>query len=346
MQTRISLSVLLFVLVGFSAFAASAHAAGTVRLELVGDSRGSALAFQEWSQALGRAGIRNVRIRSVKEAGKPAIDTRGTAENPEYVVTGIVLSRNEIKLPGRRFRRGEIGLLAQWLKDLAENGPPSSRAKKGAFGLTAAQFDRVNKDLAAPVGFDTQGMARRRAIEKIAARLNPPLRIDSRLAGALGNDKIDEELNGLARGTVLAYLLRSSGLCFAPRTSGGKSTYELAAARPGVECWPVGAEADDSARDVLPALFEFHNVNVQNVSAATALKAIGKRLGAPVLIDHNALKHHGIDPEKVIVSLPRSRTTYSLVLRKLLFQARLKFEVRRDEAGKPLLWVSTIKPLL
>ena len=106
MQTRISLSVLLFVLVGFSASTASAHAAGTVRLELVGDSHSSALAFQEWSQALGRAGIRNVRIRSVKEAGKPAIDTRGTAENPEYVVTGIVLSRNEIELPGRRFRRG------------------------------------------------------------------------------------------------------------------------------------------------------------------------------------------------------------------------------------------------
>ena len=46
-----------------------------------------------------------------------------------------------------------------------------------------------------------------------------------------------------------------------------------------------------------------------------------------------------------MVTLPRSRTTYSLALKKLLFQAGLKFEVRVDEAGTPFLWISTIKPL-
>jgi hypothetical protein len=65
----------------------------------------------------------------------------------------------------------------------------------------------------------------------------------------------------------------------------------------------------------------------------------------PVLVDHNALARHGVDPSKVTVSHPPSRTTYSQVLPKILFQARLKSEVRVDEAGKPFLWVSTIKPI-
>ena len=84
---------------------------------------------------------------------------------------------------------------------------------------------------------------------------------------------------------------------------------------------------------------------MQNVSAAAALEAIGTALKTPVLMDHVALARHGIEPAKVTVSHPPSRTTYSLALRKLLFQAKLKFEVRCDEAGTPFLWISTIKPV-
>ena len=45
-----------------------------------------------------------------------------------------------------------------------------------------------------------------------------------------------------------------------------------------------------------------------------------------------------------MVSLPHGRTTYSLALRKLLAKAGMKFEVRYDEAGTPLLWVTSLKP--
>ena len=62
-------------------------------------------------------------------------------------------------------------------------------------------------------------------------------------------------------------------------------------------------------------------------------------------MDYNAMARHGVDPAKAIVSMPAGRTTYSLALRKLLFKAGLKFEVRVDEAGKPFLWVSTVKPV-
>ena len=46
-----------------------------------------------------------------------------------------------------------------------------------------------------------------------------------------------------------------------------------------------------------------------------------------------------------MVTLPRSRTTYSLALKRLLAQAGLQFEIRVDEAGTPFVWISTVKPL-
>lgn len=336
--------VLFFLWASLLVYSGPALAAGTVRLELLGDARGAPLAFQEWSQALGKAGIQNFRIQSVKEPGKPAIDIQGTEDRPVYVVTGVILSRDEIELPGRRFRRTEIKQLAAWLNDLAEQGPVGMRPNRGVFGLTADDAEKVLTEIAKPAGFDSQGMSRRAAIEKIAALLDPPLKIETRLAEALGDAEVDAPLSGLSRGTALAYLLRMAGMGFAPKESDGKIAYELVPLRDDAKCWPVGVEAE-SAREALPALFEFHNVNVQNVSAAKAISSIAKLMDTPVLIDANALAGQEIDPDKVLVSHPRSRTVYGIALRKMLFQAKLKYEVRLDDAGKPFLWITPIRPM-
>ncbi len=343
MQLRQLLPPLL--LIGLVAAALPAWAAGTVQLELVGDMQGSAMVFQEWAQVLGKAGIRNVRIRAVEESDKAGIETQGTADNPIYVVTGIVRSGDELVLPGGRYRRADAGRLAQWLKDLAERGPNAGQEKKAAFGLTSAQFDRVREDLAAPVGFATQDMTRQQVVQKIAGRLKLPLKLDGETLRALADDKVGEELIGLSCGTALAYVLRSAGCGLLPRAANGELAYAVVKARADIEVWPVGWASEKTAQQGAPALFEFLNVNVQNIAAATALDAIAKRLKTPVLIDHAALTKHGIDPAKTMVSLPRSRTTYSLALRKLLFQAGMKFEVRYDEAGAPFLWITSVKPL-
>jgi hypothetical protein len=325
--------------------AAPAWAVGTVELELVGDARGSAMVYQEWAQALGKAGVRNVRIRVAEGSDKPGIDVRGTAESPVYVVLGIVESRDVLVLPNGRYRRGDVARLAQWLKDLAEHGPDAGKEEKGAFGLTAAQLARVHKDLATPVGFNTKGLPRRRVVEKIAAQLRLPLKLDADAARTLANDEVEDELTDLTSGTALACVLRPAGYCMVPRGAGDETAYAVIKLAGGRESWPTGRESDKSAHDVLPALFEFHNVNLQNVTAAKAIGAIAKLVKAPVLLDHYALARHHIDPAKVAVTLPGSRTTYSIALRKILFQARLKFEVRCDESGAPLLWITTLKPV-
>ncbi|MCC6126763.1 MAG: hypothetical protein IT426_17510 [Pirellulales bacterium] len=334
----------IFIVIG--SIAPFARAAGTVELELVG-SRTQAAAFQEWARALDKAGISGVRIHSGSEEElKPAIETGGTPQRPVYYITGVVLSREEIALPGGRYKRSEIGRLKLWLDDLAENGLPSQRPAKVAFGLTQPQYDELRQALAEPVKFATLGVARREAVDKIARQLSIPLAFADGSRAEVGDDKVEDELRELTCGTALAALLRPAGYCLIPKLSGGTISLVVVKSRPELkEIWPVGAKPEKREQEILPKLMEFLPVNVQNVSAATAAEAIAKRLEVPLVYDRVGLARHGIDPAKAMVSMPRSQTTYSLALRKLLSQAGLRFELRVDEAGTPFLWIGTVKPI-
>ena len=176
-----------------------------------------------------------------------------------------------------------------------------------------------------------------------------PLQADAawKQAGSDEADKIEEDLSGISCGTALACILRPAGFCLVPRDAGGRTSLAVVKARPELEVWPVGWEPQNQAtgKRVLPMMSESLNVNIQNFPAIKAIDAIASRVKAPVLMDHNALARHGIEPAKVTVSLPQGRMTYDQALRRLLFQAKMKFEVRADEAGKPFLWITTLKPV-
>jgi hypothetical protein len=90
-------------------------------------------------------------------------------------------------------------------------------------------------------------------------------------------------------------------------------------------------------------MFEFHHVEIDGVPLATAMDAIADKLKTPILLDRAALAKLQIDPAKVNVKLPAQRTTYGLALDRVLGQARLKEELRVDDAGKPFLWITTMK---
>ena len=65
----------------------------------------------------------------------------------------------------------------------------------------------------------------------------------------------------------------------------------------------------------------------------------------PILMDYNAMARHGIDPAKAMVAMPAMRTVYATALRRLLGKVGLRYEIRVDEAGKPFLWITTMKPV-
>jgi hypothetical protein len=119
----------------------------------------------------------------------------------------------------------------------------------------------------------------------------------------------------------------------------------MVAASAGTEAWPIGWKPEMPVPKLLPAMYEFRNVNIVGVPISQVLSAISQRMKITVLMDHNALTRWGIEPEKAIVKLPVGKSTYALVMQRALFQAKLKYEVRQDEAGTPFFWVTSVKPL-
>jgi hypothetical protein len=105
----------------------------------------------------------------------------------------------------------------------------------------------------------------------------------------------------------------------------------------------VGWPPKGNPRETLPELFKTLNVEIDQTPVGEVVTTVAGRLKSPVLLDHNSLAAAQIDPATAKVGLPQTKTYYDRVLDQLLFQARLKYDLRVDEAGKPFLWITTLR---
>ncbi len=319
-----------------------ALAAGRVKLEIFTDTQASITSQQHWLRQLAAAGIADVRIRTGQPGDQVGIEILGSEREPLYLVRAKIGPGDELILPGRRFRPSEAAQLARWLDDLARKGTKPEEPLS-AFGLSPRELEQAHQDLARPIDFSTRGMSRLQAVRRIGQGLTFPLRLSN--VALDDDDQVAEELTGLSCGTGLACLLRPAGLILVPQRAGDRIEYQVRKAQPGLDAWPVGWPPEKPLPQVVPAMYESFNANIENVPVSKVLEAVSQRLKIPYLFDHNALARHGIEPEAKKVNSPQSRVTYHQLLRRVLSQAGLKYEVRVDEAEKPFLWITTVKPL-
>jgi hypothetical protein len=320
-------------------------AQGQVRLEVFTDERVPVTASQDWLRALSTAGVESVRIAGKAPAAKVGIASEGSEQNRTYVVTGMIATSGELVLPGGRYKTSDAAQVAAWIKDVAAKGPPDRREKTTSMGLTLKQFEAVHEALAPAVGFSTKGMDRAEAAKKIAEKLAVRVHINPDVLKPAEGDKIAEELTDVSSGTGLSYVLRPAGLCLIAKGGAAGPELAIAAAKPGMELWPVGWKPEEPEPKVCPGLFQIFNANLQDVAVTTVFEAIGPRMKATILLDHNALARHGIDAEKTTVTFNKPKVSYYTLLRAVCSQAKLRMEIRIDEAGKPLVWVTTMKSL-
>jgi hypothetical protein len=234
--------------------------------------------------------------------------------------------------------------MTSWLNELKTYGPQGSPEGKPLYGLTAAQFGDVKADLATKAAAATKGLTRAEALRKIAEGLKLQVFVEPGAAKVLAGEKVDVDAQGLSAGTALAYLLRPAGLAMRPeRLPSGEIRYVVAQGAAVPEPWPVGWPLAQRRQEVLPQLFELIDVEIEQVPLRKALDVIAERANLPVLVDQNSLVKNDVDIDEAKVEFPAKKSTYSLVLTRLLGQARLMYEVRQDEAGKPFMWVTTIK---
>lgn len=319
-----------------------------VELEVFVEPRAPITAAQDWLRELAAAGFTRVRIRAKQGSDQVGIEARGPDTQPVYAVTGMINSQNELVLPSGRYRLSQARQAVQWLHDLGQKGPgqrPAGAQSKGSTRLSPEQMPDLKKALAQPVAASTQDKDRLEVLQQISAEVSIPLRMGEALRTGLAGQKVTEELQGLSAGTALAYVLQSAGLCMVPSVgSAGQRELAVRSLGEGQACWPVGWPPEPPVPELLPALFESFNANLENVPVTQAMEAIGKRLKASVLWDHWAMGRHKIDPAKVLVTLPRTRITHHGLMRRVLAKAGLRYEARVDDAGRPFVWVTTVKP--
>ncbi|HEV3137414.1 MAG TPA: hypothetical protein VGZ26_05910 [Pirellulales bacterium] len=334
-----------FVAITLASAGLGANVKPRVSLELVTRPGLPLTASRQWFKVLTDLGISGLQIRTAGARDEVAITEHGDKANRQYKVVGILAADNVLYLPGGKFGLNDTGRLRKWLEDLGDLGAAGVTEKRSAFGLIARQLEQVHADLKKPVGVSTKGVSAATAIGQVAGRLDFAVVIDDAARRELAGVRVAEDLSGISSGTALAIMLRPAGLVLEPvRPSGGELHYRVDKAQAGHQAWPVGWKPEANAAKVLPELFEFLNVEIKDIPVSEALEAIEGRLKIPFFYDHNALALHGLDPTQVQADVPSKRLTYTQILNKVLMQAKLRYELRLDEADKPFLWITSVKP--
>jgi hypothetical protein len=339
---RVALSLGTFIVATCAANVLSSAAEPRVDLEVAIEAGFIPTESRAWSEMLSQAGFSSVRIKSGMNES-PSMQTMGTPSAPAYRVVGILTSSNQLLLPKGRFGLGDRSAIEAWVRKLREGGEDAINIKPAAFGLLPKQLVAVHEALAVRVEASTLGRPPREVAKQIADRLSLKFISDEASQRTLASgEPVADELIGLTSGTALAAVLRPLGLVMFPEKSGSDIRLRIAASSSAKEQWPVGWPLKGNPNETLPELFKQLKVEINNTPLSEALTAIGSRIKAPLLIDHNALARGEINLNAK-VSLPAGNTFYSKALDRLLFQARLKYDLRLDEADKPFLWITTLK---
>lgn len=319
---------------------ATAAAGPPVSLELVTEQGFPVGGQQKWLAVLKDLGFDNLRIRSARAGDKAEVEPIGEGDRRSYRVVGILTANNKLFLPGGQFALHDRARIVQWLKQLRG----AAGDQEAAFGLTSKELVALHDALGRKSTVGTAGQPAAEVVKALEKALPVPVVVHASAQPGLASDfKLLEEMRGASCGAAMAAALRPLGLVLVPAKTNGQVRLYIVDVRKAPESWPVGWPLDEKDRDALPKLFDFLNVEIQDIPLLDAVSAIQGRLETPILFDHNSLARQRIDLEKIRVSLPPGRTYYRKVLERLLRTAELKFELRVDEAGDPIIWVSPIK---
>jgi len=335
------------LLIGLGLVLAAVPAWAKPRVSLViGMERGvTPDAPDRWNKMLTEHGVDDVQLRSLDVNDALDIQQVGKADAPAYRVTGTLSAQNVLSLPGGRFTLADSAAFEKWVRELGNNGVEGITVRKTAFGLTPTQFQAVHQDLETKLVANTKGVAPLEALSQVRKRLKLEFSVDPTVRQALSEESpIREELSGLSAGTAIAAILRPAGLVLIPVKNGAaEPQYQIISGKDAKEFWPIGWPSEKAAKDALPILFEFLNVEFNEVAGNDALDALQGRLKVPFLYDYNGLAKQRIDLTQKKISIPERKTFYQKVVQHAAQQCGLKFELRVDDAGQPFLWFSPLR---
>ena len=323
-----------------------------VVLELITGEAAAAEHAQEWGQQLQKLKV-TFQTRQGVAADKPHVREQKLGRLRRVTVVALLDRNGKIVCADRSFTLAQSGKLAEWIRELKSYGAQGAPQGKPMFGLDESQFTSVFKGLSPNVEADTLGLKLTAALSKLPLPAKHPLRLTpegKQAAQKVDADKVlRQSVRGLSVGTGLAVVLSEFGLAFKPlRTPDGAIELSVFPREDDSEIWPIGWPLDPSRPQgkIAPALFKMVPVELNDVPLTEVLVAASNASEVPILIDYHPIDQQAIDLSELKVTVPQRTTTWGLLLKQMTFNHKLGRRIATDEAGRPLVLITTLKDSL
>ena len=320
-------------------------------LEILTGPEGAGLPAQTWREVFDELG-HTVHMRQ-----GTAGDTIETREKQigrirQVTVVGELDGRGTLHFANAKFTRDESKQLAEWLRELETYGAQGAPNGKPLWGLNATQFKELYAVLKQPVGADISGLTLRKAID--ALRFAPAYTVRFNDAAMKRFDidpardaDVQWELEDVSKGTALSILLHDYDLGFRPsRTPEGAIEISVEPLSDLEVAWPRGWKAPQIPSKLLPHLYQWVPVELDQLPIRDVFAAISAQTKVPILLDRRAIAAADLNLDEVMVTVPPKKTTWSLLLRDIAADSRLQRDVWIDENGKPFIWITTARQAL
>lgn len=310
---------------------------------------GGQLEAQRWAKMLADLGV-TVQMRGPVIGDELTVSEsiRGTLRTVRVV--GQLGAEGRLEFADRTFTANDLRKLDEWIRELKTYGAQGAPEGQPLWGLNEAQFTQVYQSLSTGVETELEGLSLTEALTKLPLPAAHPLRMHSTADAWLAQHPprpIENRVQGLACGTVLALVLAEAGLGFHPaRTPEGNIELRVQPLRSDAPSWPVGWTLPEGTTggDVAPNLYKFVEIGFDDAALQDVLDAAAAAIDIPILVDYYAVRQTGVDLEQKTVSYPLKRTTWSLMLNTILRKANLIKEVRGDELGQPFVFIAPFVP--
>jgi hypothetical protein len=317
-------------------------------VQLLVGNEGVGLQAQRWLRVFEKLEI-PLTVRSGDIAEKLSITEQSLGNGIRRVqLVGLLDRTGRLVFSDRSFTEADADKLAVWLTELREFGAQGSPTGKPVWGLSSDQFERLFRSLTPPVREELQGQPLAEAIAAFDLPRDFPLNFSdaaaARIEAAGATAKVRHSFKGIANGTALAALLNEWGLGFRPqRSKTGALQLTIVTLQEATDVWPVGWPLTKKGAETAPVMFKLLPIELDEIELEAVLESVADVAKIPVLLDHHGLQAQRIDPAKAKVSHPRRHVSYNTMLKTVTGMARLQHDIRIDEAGRPLVWVSPIK---
>ncbi|HVW01577.1 MAG TPA: hypothetical protein VHB77_14590 [Planctomycetaceae bacterium] len=317
-----------------------------IDIELLTGNEGVGLRAQEWARVFEQMQLK-LRIRSALPGEEPGLSQKMIGTSLRSVkVTGWLERDGTISFPGRNYSMSQTAKFKEWINELKTYGAQGAPEGKPLWGLSPEQFEPLYTQLSAKLDKPVQGLSLDDAVTAFqlprGLQVTPTVDANKTLSSH-STRKIRQEVEGLSKGTALAIVLNEFDLGFRPRrTPAGAIELALFPLDATDDVWPIGWPLPKRGADTVPVLYKLVKIDIEEGEPlADILDAASGALKLPIFLDDHGLKVKRIDLNQKVTHKAK-QTTWSLALKHLAFQAKLRNDLWMDEAGKPFLWISPL----